>query len=29
LTDSINKFDPSGECSTHLLKMISEKGMPE
>ena len=29
LTDSINKFDRTGACSNHLLKMLSGKGMPE
>jgi len=29
LTDSINKFDQTGECSNHLLEMLSGKGMPE
>jgi len=29
LTDCIDKFDPSGKCSNHLLKMLSEKGIPE
>ena len=28
LTDTLNKFDSTGKCSEHLIKMLNEKGMP-